>query len=392
MVTKRLSPLQQIAKSRNQPAKEQGTKVKRHMDLLFLLILLVLLGFGLTMLFSASYAYSFYWEGNSFYYITRQLIYAAVGLAAMAALSFVDYHLLKRFAFLIYLIAIALLLVVFAMPPLNNARRWILLGFTTFQPSEVAKFAIIVIFARLIEQNRDRMNTFRGGVVPFLLPLGLVVGLVVLEPHVSGTILILLIAMSMMLIGGTKLSFFGIGGGLMGAALGVAVMFFDFFDYAKSRIDMWLNPWLDPSDEGFQIIQSLLAIGSGGFGGAGLGNSKQKYMYIPEPQNDFIFAIVCEELGFIGAVLIVILFALLVWRGMVISMRAKDTFGGMLAMGITIQVGIQAMFNIAVVTGLFPNTGISLPFFSYGGSSLMMLLAEMGVVLSVSRYSSVEKE
>lgn len=321
-----------------------------------------------------------------------QLIYAAVGLAAMAVLSFVDYHLLKRFAFLIYLVAIVLLLVVFAMPPLNNARRWILLGFTTFQPSEVAKFAIIVLFARLIEQNRDRMNTFRGGVVPFLLPLGLVVGLVVLEPHVSGTILILLIAMSMMLIGGTKLSFFGIGGGLMGAALGVAVMFFDFFDYAKSRIDMWLNPWLDPSDEGFQIIQSLLAIGSGGFGGAGLGNSKQKYMYIPEPQNDFIFAIVCEELGFIGAVLIVILFALLVWRGMVISMRAKDTFGGMLAMGITIQVGIQAMFNIAVVTGLFPNTGISLPFFSYGGSSLMMLLAEMGVVLSVSRYSSVEKE
>ncbi len=380
-----------ILKKSFQFDKEEKAGKPRRMDLLYLLIVLTLVGFGLVMLFSASYAYSYYWKGNSYNYILRQMLFAAGGIAAMLILSRIDYRVYYRFAWLIYAGAIVLLILVFAMPPLNNARRWIILGSITFQPSELAKFAIIILFARLIDQNREEMRSFKKGVVPFILPLGLVAGLVVLEPHVSGTILIVSIAFLMMMIGGTRIGWFVGAGAIGGAALAAFVMFSSKMDYVKSRIDIWLNPWIDPGDEGFQVIQSLLAIGSGGLGGAGLGNSKQKYMYIPEPQNDFIFSIVCEELGFVGAALIVILFALLVWRGMVIAMRARDTFGGMVAMGISVQVGLQAMLNIMVVTGVVPNTGISLPFFSYGGTSLLMLLAEMGVVLDVSRQSAIEK-
>lgn len=247
MAIKRL-PLVSLKKQAQNPAEtQQKAKARRHIDLMFLMILLVLVGFGLTMLFSASYAYSYYWEGNSFYYITRQLIYAAVGFAGMIVLSFLDYHLFRRFAYLLYAVAIVLLLIVFAMPALNGARRWILLGFTTFQPSEVAKFAIIVVFAKLIEQNQDRMKTFKGGVLPFILPLGLVVGLVVMEPHVSGTILILSIALAMMLIGGTNLAFFGLGERLWASAWESPLCFLTFLTMPKAAstcgsIHGWILP------------------------------------------------------------------------------------------------------------------------------------------------------
>ena len=363
------------------------------MDRLYLLIVLLLVVFGLVMLFSASYAYAFYWKGDSFYYIRKQLLFALVGFAAMFALSLFDYRHFQKLFWAVYGVALALLGAVFAFPPLNNARRWIIIpGIVNFQPSEIAKFAIIVMFASMIHRFGDDMRKAKFGLVPFVLVLLPVAVLVALEPHISGTLIICAIGVIMMIIGGTRLYWFGLFGGIGVAGLVAFVFLSEKMDYVIQRVNIWLDPWKDPVNDGFQIIQSLLAIGSGGFGGAGLGNSKQKYMYIPEPANDFIFSVICEELGFIGASLIVILFGLLIWRGIVIAYRARETFGGMLAMGITLQVGLQAMLNIMVVSGVVPNTGISLPFFSYGGTSLMMLLAEMGIVLSVSRGCSAEKK
>lgn len=236
------------------------------------------------------------------------------------------------------------------------------------------------------------MKTFRYGILPFLIVLGVISGLMVLEPHLSGTILILTIGIVMMFVGGVDLKWFALGVGLLAAGIVVVVMIPGIIEYAQSRLEYWLDPFADPQGKGFQTIQSLLAIGSGGVMGLGLGNSRQKYLYIPEPQNDFVFSIVCEELGLVGASIIVILFALLVWRGYVIAIRAQDKFGTMLSVGLTTQVGLQALLNIAVVTNTIPNTGISLPFFSYGGTALMMLLAQMGVILSVSRRAALEKQ
>ncbi len=386
---------QQAAKAK----KEKKVKLAIHgpMDVTFFILVLVLLAFGLVMLFSASYASAFYRNNDSFYYISKQLVFAVAGVAAMIIISHIDYHIFHRLAFPILILSIILLVIVLFMPELNNAKRWILIditsGFTlNFQPSEIAKFAVVIMFAQLISINYKEMKTFKQGVLPFAIILAIVCGLMLLEPHLSGTILILLLGALMMFVGGTSLKWFGMVAAAMVAAVAVAIMIPGFITYAQGRIEMWLNPYIDPLGDGFQTIQSLLAIGSGGLMGLGLGQSRQKYLYIPEPQNDFVFAIVCEELGFIGAVLIILLFVLLVWRGYVIAMRCKDKFGSLIAMGLVSQVGIQALLNIAVVTNTIPNTGISLPFFSYGGTSLMMLLAQMGVVLSVSRNAVIEKK
>ena len=236
------------------------------------------------------------------------------------------------------------------------------------------------------------MKTFRYGIVPFLIVLGIIAGLMMMEPHLSGTVLIATIGVVMMFVGGVDLKWFALGVGVLAAGIVVVVMIPGVIQYAQARLEYWLDPFSDPQGLGFQTIQSLLAIGSGGVMGLGLGNSRQKYLYVPEPQNDFVFSIVCEELGLVGAAIIVILFALLVWRGYVIAIRAQDKFGTMLAVGLTTQVGLQALLNIAVVTNTIPNTGISLPFFSYGGTALMMLLAQMGVILSVSRRAALEKQ
>jgi cell division protein FtsW len=235
------------------------------------------------------------------------------------------------------------------------------------------------------------MKKFKYGVLPFLLILGSIAILMLKEPHVSGTMLILIIGFSLMLIGGTPIKWFVGAFGVACTAIAVIVIQGSLIPYAAARLKYWINPNLDPTGNGWQTLQSLYGIGSGGLMGLGLGNSRQKYLYISEPQNDFVFAIVCEELGFVGATLVIILFALLVWRGFVIAMRSPDKFGAMIAVGLTTQVGIQVLLNIAVVTNTIPNTGISLPFFSYGGTSLVMLLFEMGIVLSVSRFSSLER-
>ena len=362
-------------------------------DITFLVLVILLATFGLIMLFSASYASALYRNDDSFYYVRKQLIWAGVGIVGMIGAAIFDYRWFNKLAVPMFLFTLLLLVVVLFMAPSNNATRWIWLpGGGSIQPSEVAKFTVVVIFAKLIMANQDKMKTLKYGIIPFVAILSIVAGLMVLEPHLSGTILILGIGAIMMFVGGTDLKWFAIAVTAAVVALGAVLMLPGVIEYAATRVQHWLDPFLDPRGKGYQTIQSLYAIASGGLMGLGLGNSRQKYLYIPEPQNDFIFAIVCEELGFVGAAIIIILFALLVWRGFVIAMKARDKFGAMLAVGLTVQVGLQAILNIAVVTNLIPNTGISLPFFSYGGTSLTMLLAEMGVVLSVSRRAALEKE
>lgn len=367
-------------------------KLRGSLDMAFLIIILVLLCIGLVMLFSASYANAYYLMNNSLHYISKQLIFAIGGVIAMMVISKIDYHILRPLALPIYVVSVVLLIIVLFMPPLNNARRWIPLPFGTFQPSELAKFAIIVLFASLITLNFSKMKTFQYGILPFGVALVPVVILMVLEPHLSGTVLILSLAAVMMFVGGTDVRWF-IAAVLLGVAFIAAMILIPgLIEYAGTRVAIWMDPFSDPRDEGFQIIQSLYAIGSGGLMGTGIGGSRQKYLYLPEPQNDFIFAIVCEELGFVGATIIILIFALLLWRGFAIAVRCPDRFGSLIAVGLTAQVGIQTLLNIAVVTNTIPNTGISLPFFSYGGTSLFMLLCQMGVILSISRQTSLEKE
>lgn len=374
-------------------ARKKRIRAERNgIDLTFLFLVLILLSIGLIMMFSASYASSYYETGDSFYYIKRQLLFAVVGVVMMLAIANIDYHILHRFAFLIYAGTLFLLVVVLIVPTREDAKRWINLGFTTFQPSELAKFAIVLIFAHLISVNYERMKNPRYGVWPFLVLLGVVVMLMLLEPHLSGTILIVSIGVVMMFVGGTDLKWFMLGGVLIGVAIVAAVLIPGVVPYAMDRLQYWIDPWSDPQNKGFQTIQSLYAIGSGGLMGVGIGNSRQKHLYLPEPHNDFVFSVVCEELGFIGATLIILLFVLLIWRGYVVAMRCRDRFGSMLAVGLTTQVGVQTVLNIAVVSNTIPNTGISLPFFSYGGTALVMLLCEMGVILSVSRQTNIEKE
>ncbi|UWP67480.1 FtsW/RodA/SpoVE family cell cycle protein [Subdoligranulum variabile] len=361
------------------------------LDVPFLAILLILLCYGLIMLFSAGYAVALYRRGDAYTYIRPQLLFAALGVAAMYAASLIDYHVWHKLAWPMLGISLLLLTIVLFMPEYNGCKRWIVLpGLGTLQPSEIAKFSVVLVFAHIISLNHDRMKTFSTGVLPFGLILGTVAVLMLLEPHLSGTLLILSIGAVLMFVGGTGLKWFGIAGGLGVGAIAAAVIALpELVPYATDRLVSWQDPFADPLGEGHQTIQSLYAIASGGIAGLGLGNSRQKYLYVPEPQNDFIFSILCEELGFIGAALVVLLFLLLLLRGISIAVRARDKFGALLVVGFVVQVVLQAILNIAVVTNTIPNTGISLPFFSSGGTSLMMLLGEMGIVLSVSRQADL---
>ena len=359
------------------------------LDVAFLAILLLLLCYGLLMLYSAGYAVALYRRGDAYAYIRPQLLFAALGVAAMYAASLVDYHIWHRLAWPLLGVSLVLLVIVLFMPEYNGCKRWLVLpGLGTLQPSEIAKFSVVLVFSHIISLNHDRMKTFSTGVLPFGLVLGAVAVLMLLEPHLSGTVLILGIGAVLMFVGGTGLRWFGIAAALgVGAVAAAVVLLPDLVPYAASRLASWQDPFADPLGDGHQTIQSLYAIASGGLVGLGLGNSRQKYLYVPEPQNDFIFSILCEELGFAGAALVILLFLALFLRGMSIAVRARDKFGALLVVGFVTQVILQAVLNIAVVTNTIPNTGISLPFFSSGGTSLMMLLGEMGIVLSVSRQA-----
>ena len=359
------------------------------LDLPFLCILLLLLSLGLLMLFSAGYAVALYRRGDAYTYIRPQLLFAALGLVAMYAASLVDYHIWHKLAWPLMGLSLLLLVVVLFMPEYNGCKRWIVLpGLGTLQPSEIAKFAVVLVFSHIISLNHDRMQGFAAGVLPFGILLGLVAVLMLLEPHLSGTLLILSIGAVLMFVGGTGLRWFALAGGLgVGAVFAAVLTLPQLVPYAADRLSSWRDPFADPLGEGHQTIQSLYAIASGGIAGLGLGNSRQKYLYVPEPQNDFIFSILCEELGFVGAALVIFLFLLLLLRGITLAVRARDKFGALLVVGFVVQVVLQAILNIAVVTNTIPNTGISLPFFSSGGTSLLMLLGEMGIVLSVSRQT-----
>ena len=371
---------------------------KGSMDIPFLLLTLLLTGIGLMMLFSASFPSAYYETGSAGYYFKRQAIFAAAGVVAMLVVGRFNYQRWRGAAKILMVLAIFLLLLVI-IPGVgitkNNATRWLGIdGVLTFQPSEIAKLAVIVYFADSISKKKERMRDLREGVLPYGVWLAVIAVLMLLEPHLSGTILIVGTGAIMMAVGGMPAWLIGAGvGGVAAAAWGfVALVDAGIISYGASRINMWHNPWLDSSDDGYQMVQSLIAIGSGGLLGTGLGKGRQKFLYLPEESNDFIFSTVCEELGLIGASLILLVFALLLLRGFWIALHARDRFGTLLVVGVVSHLGLQVFLNVAVVTGLVPATGISLPFFSYGGTALMLQLVEIGLVLSVSRQIPAKRE
>lgn len=382
-----------------QKEKEQESRelARGPIDLPFLVLVLLLTGIGLVMLLSASFPSAYYeTDGkNPMSYFIRQGVFAIMGLAAMLLIGKINYQRFRGLAQpLLFLSIILLVLVLIPHNPIaitrNNATRWLGLPGTSlqFQPSEVAKVAVVLYFSDSISKKKDRMRTFRYGILPYAIILVVLAALVGLEPHLSGAILIMGAGAVLMLVGGIH---WGWVGGAAAAAGGLLYVVLFVIGYNTSRIDMWHNPWADAQGKGYQLSQSLISIGSGGLLGVGLGRSRQKFLFLPEEHNDFIFAIVCEELGLIGASIIMLLFAALILRGYWIALHARDRFGSLLVVGVTTLIALQTFLNIGVVTGLLPTTGISLPFFSYGGTALSIQLAEMGIVLSVSRQMKPTK-
>lgn len=369
--------------------------VRSGMDMPFFFLVIILLVIGMVMMFSASYAFAYYTMGDSYYYLSRQAIFAIVGIIIMIAVSFFDYHHFHKLAVVVLAVAFVLLVIVLFLPAINNVHRWIGLGLFTIQASEVLKFAIILFYAHWASIYFEKMGTFKYGVLPAIAIAVPSIVLLILEPHYSGIVIITLLFAIMMWISGVKARWFLAGIGLVVAAFFI-LQVTGLLKYAMERLDGWgmaLEEDLsaDMQETVWQTMNSLYAIGSGGLTGLGLGQSREKYLYLPEPQNDFVFAVVIEELGLIGGIIILAIFALLVWRGIMISLRAKDRFGMFLGVGLVSQIGLQVVLNILVITDTLPNTGISLPFFSYGGSSLVMLLAQMGIVLSISRNANINK-
>lgn len=361
---------------------------KKRMDSSFLAIVIILLTMGVIMVLSSSYARAYYdpgsiTGGNPVYFFVRQFLYAIFGVAGMFAASYIPLSKYRKYAFY-FLVAVVLLLVLvpFIGVKANGARRWIGAGGLTIQPSELAKLAVIVSFSAMICKNKTGMKTLRYGIIPFVLVIALIIGLLVLEPHFSASIIIAAVGAIMMFLGGVKLVWFAAAFLIAGGGITVLLTM---FPYASERIVTWRDPFASSSDEGYQIVQSLYSIGSGGLSGLGLGCSRQKFLYLPEEHNDFIFSVLCEETGFIGAALVIVLFSLLILRGFWIALHCSDTFSFLVCAGISSLLALQVFLNIAVVTNLIPCTGISLPFFSYGGTALMLELYEMGIILSASR-------
>jgi len=364
--------------------------LKRHpvFDGPFFAVSMLLLSIGVIMVFSSSYARAWYdpgnvTGGNAAYYFVRQLIFALLGILTMLVASRIPMGLYRRYAFVFLAFTVVLLMLVPVIGvKANGSRRWLGVGGLTLQPSELAKLAVILAFSAMICTLRGKMRSFRLGILPFAGILGLIVGLLVLEPHFSASIIILAIGAVMLFLGGVSIGWFAAAFGAAGG--GIAVLL-TFFPYASSRINTWRDPFSDISGRGYQIVQSLYTIGSGGLSGLGLGGSRQKFLYLPEEHNDFIFSVVCEELGFIGSALILCLFAMLILRGFWIALHCRDRFSFLVCSGISALLGIQVFLNVAVVTNLIPCTGISLPLFSYGGTALLIQLFELGIILSASR-------
>lgn len=360
-------------------------------DRSFFFTVLLLTVLGLIMLLSASFPTAMARRGDALFYFKRQTAFAGIGIVAMILISYMDYEMLRTIGRPLLIISIVLLIAVLE-PHLgimrNNARRWLRIFSVEFQPSEIAKLAVIVDFSASISVKKNRMATVRNGVVPYFGVIAIMFLLLWKEPHLSGAILICAVGAILVFIGGVRLRW--VAAVLLVIAGGAALLLNGAVSYGQSRIAMWKDPFIDAKGAGYQLSQSLIAIGYGGMFGLGFGKSRQKFLFLPEVQNDFIFSIIAEEMGLFGAVLILLLFALFVMQGYQIALRAKDRFGTLLCVGIISQVALQTFLNIAVVTGAIPTTGVSLPFFSYGGTALMMQLFEMGIVLSVSRQSKSE--
>ena len=378
------------------------------LDLPFLMLTMLLLGVGLIMMFSASFATAYYNDGDPLVYIKNQAVYAAAGVVVMFLVSKINYQTFRLLS--VPGIVAAILLLVLALSPLgvelNEVKRWVRIGPIQFQPSEVAKVAVILFFAtRLSKRDTEKKKkwsrrTLTGRtlerldrigfleLVPYGAILMVIALLMLMEPHMSGTILVLAGGASVLFAAGISLGWFAAGGTLVAGAMWFIITQ---TPYMTARINLWLDPWAQRQGDGFQTVQSLLAIGSGGLLGLGLGKSRQKFLYVPEPENDFVFPIVAEELGFIGAVVVLLLFSLLIMRVYWLALHARDKFGALTIVGIITLLAVQVFLNVGVVTNLIPNTGISLPFFSYGGTALMIQLAEMGIVLSISRQIPAPK-
>lgn len=376
------------------PAAVQTAPVRPTVDGRLLAFILLLCTIGSVMIFSASYANALARYGDSYYFIKRQVLWLTVGLCAMALCCRLSPAAVEKMAPALYIVTLLCLVAVLVVGHSGGgAKRWIAIGSLTFQPSEMAKTTLVLMLARHFSRHREEiLDTRRGGrnflwgtLIPFGY-IGAVCGLVALEKHLSCIIILGALGVLMMFAGGSRLRYLGMLGAAGGAGITALALF---TDYTKRRILIWQNPAAFPLDGGWQTLQGMMAIGSGGFFGLGLGNSRLKYSYVAEPQNDFIFTIACEELGFLGAALILALFALFFYRGCTVALRHPDPFCSLAIFGIVSKVALQVLLNVAVVTNSIPNTGISLPFFSYGGSSLVMLFAEMGILLAMSRTAHV---
>lgn len=377
--------------------KSQNREKRKQVDFVLIIIIIILLAFGIVMVLSASAPSALAETGNSYTYLISQLQFAVLGLVVMWIASRVDYHIYKRFYWLIYWFSVGILLLVL-IPKIGSsasgATRWIDLGFIRFQPSEITKVGLIIFFAGYLLDHKDKLRDLKEGFIKPLIYLMIPVAIALfIQNHLSVGIVMTAITFVMMIVAGCRLFYFIISGVTVGGLGGTALAVYlatagdkaADLSFRFGRILNFMDPWQDATGLGWQTIQGLYAIGSGGIFGVGLGESKQKYLYVSEPQNDFIFAILAEELGFIGCVIVILLFALFIWRGILIAMKAEDMFGSLLATGITTLVMIQVALNIAVVTNSIPNTGISLPFFSAGGTALIILLGMCGILLNISK-------
>lgn len=370
-----------VRASNTRPPKDKN----KPFDFILFIVVLILLGMGVTMVLSASSPMSLSTTSSSYTYAYKQAIAAVLGIIVMLIISKIDYKILAKFykpIWVISIVGLAAVLIPGVGVNVNGALRWIKFPvFKTIQPSEITKLGLIIFFAAYLTIHRSELKSLGKG---FFKPLILFVApaiaiLMVVQSHLSASVIIIITISVMMIMAGCKVSHFAIFGG-SGAILGATGLYvlakeFGIGEYRLKRLIAFADPWADPLDTGWQIIQGLYAIGSGGLFGVGLGNSRQKYLYISEPHNDYIFAVLAEELGFIGCIIVILLFAIFIWRGIIIAMKAPDMFGSLLACGITALIGFQAIINIAVVTSSIPVTGVALPFFSYGGTSLIILLA-----------------
>ncbi len=347
--------------------------------------IMLLLAVGVVMVYSASSYYAMFHYNDSMHYLKRQVIWSVLGVASMMFMMALDYHKLKKYTFIALIITVPLLLLVFAFEGVNGAQRWIQLGPFSFQPSELAKYVVVLYLAMFLEKRGDGVKNLKTGVIPCFFVAGIFAALVLAEKNLSIASVIMIVTFIMVFAAGARNAhMFGIVAPVLGvAALGFALG----EDYRRARMLNFINPWKDPAGNGYQLIQSFYALGAGGITGLGLGQSRQKMLYMPEPHNDFIFSIIGEELGLIGCLIIISLFVIFVWRGIRVAMKAKDTYGSLLAIGITSVIAVQSIINVAVVTGSMPVTGVPLPFISYGGTSLVINMIAMGILINISRQT-----